>query len=675
MLNRFKIRTKLGAGFAIVILLLLVLAVVMAYSFSSIGVSSTKVTESVDRANTINTAIQYALRMQRDFLSYLATKNPQDSLDFEENLEKARASIEVIYNTALIEANKNAAKEIMDLFDDVSGKKKAFLAQEQTVRDIAAGGTSHARAGISGIDELVKAINESVANDKNVDADLFHLAHKVMEAKALVPEVLLRRDNLLTAQTAEAYAKYGKEFPEFMGKLIAALEEIKPITPPKFVDQLDKCTKEFITWKGIAENFVKNLQALYELRAPLIGEIGKSIETNSKMVERVTALINKEGDNQHHLIAKSQIWGYLISTLAVLFGIVICVILTRDITGGIHRAVSAIRLMAEEGNVDFEISSSDLNSHDEVGDLARAFGLLQHQLQTVEQLAKDLAEGNYTVTLKIRSEQDSMNIYLDKMIDQASTALREISEGVKQVTTGSEEVSSAAQTLSGGAQSAAASLEEITASMGEIGGQTKKNAEGATQARDLSQKASKAAGDGQKAMHEMTDAMERIMKNSHEIQRVIKVIDDIAFQTNLLALNAAVEAARAGAHGKGFAVVAEEVRNLAARSAKAAQETSELIAKSGQEIDKGGEVASRTAEVLNTIVDQVQQTTGLIAEIAVASNEQAQGVNQVTTGLQQIDVVTQQNTASAEESASAANEMSAMSINLQKLVAQFTLRA
>ena len=134
------------------------------------------------------------------------------------------------------------------------------------------------------------------------------------------------------------------------------------------------------------------------------------------------------------------------------------------------------------------------------------------------------------------------------------------------------------------------------------------------------------------------------------------------------------EAARAGAHGKGFAVVAEEVRNLAARSAKAARETADLIATSGKEIERGGEVASHTSEVLNTIVDQVKQTTDLIAGIAVASNEQAQGVNQVTIGLQQIDAVTQTNSASAEESASAANEMSSMAKNLRDLVAKFKLR-
>jgi methyl-accepting chemotaxis protein len=99
-----------------------------------------------------------------------------------------------------------------------------------------------------------------------------------------------------------------------------------------------------------------------------------------------------------------------------------------------------------------------------------------------------------------------------------------------------------------------------------------------------------------------------------------------------------------------------------------------LISTSGREIQKGGEVTTQTSEVLGTIVEQIKQTTDLVAGIATASNEQAQGVAQITIGLQQIDSVTQQNTAAAEESASAASEMSAMATNLQKLIAQFKVR-
>jgi len=245
-----------------------------------------------------------------------------------------------------------------------------------------------------------------------------------------------------------------------------------------------------------------------------------------------------------------------------------------------------------------------------------------------------------------------------------------LSEGSDQVASASGQISSASQSLAEGASEQAASLEETSASLEEIASMTKRNAENAISAKDLSADTRKAAEIGSSNMDEMNRAMADIQASSSNISKIIKTIDEIAFQTNILALNAAVEAARAGEAGMGFAVVADEVRNLAQRSAQAAKETADKIEDSIAKSVNGVAISGKVTESLNQIVTKARQVDELVAEIATASREQSQGLDQINTAVTQMDKVTQSNAAAAEESASASEELTAQAATLRELVAE-----
>ncbi len=155
-----------------------------------------------------------------------------------------------------------------------------------------------------------------------------------------------------------------------------------------------------------------------------------------------------------------------------------------------------------------------------------------------------------------------------------------------------------------------------------------------------------------------------LVQKSDDIAQAITVIDQIAFQTNILSLNAAVEAATAGEAGKGFAVVAQEVRNLASRSAEAANEIKSLVESANLTASSGKEIADDMTLGYSDLKDKIVQTKGMIEEVLVASKEQENGMTQINNAITELDKVTQENAHSSTQIDTLASDVASLSSNL-----------
>ncbi len=296
-------------------------------------------------------------------------------------------------------------------------------------------------------------------------------------------------------------------------------------------------------------------------------------------------------------------------------------------------------------------------------------------LNEARTVALRLAEGDLTSQIDVdRNDEIGQLMQAINGIGQGLTEIvGNVRNGSNEITSAAREIATGNTDLSARTSEQAASLEETASSMTQLTTTVRHNADNADQANRLVLAAASIAAQGRRVVDDLIARMSSIKSSSHQVERIVGEIEDIAFQTNILALNAAVEAARAGEHGRSFTVVAADVRSLAQRSAAAAKEIKGLIGESVLQIEDGSTLANEAGRTMTDIVSSVKRVTGIMGEISAASREQARGIEQVNVAVGRMDEMTQRNAALVEEAAAAAESLHAQAERLAQAVAAFRL--
>lgn len=319
------------------------------------------------------------------------------------------------------------------------------------------------------------------------------------------------------------------------------------------------------------------------------------------------------------------------------------------------------------------------------GDMAKLKTSVNQSLEEIEnaideitQSAQAMSQGDLTrlINGKHEGELNDLQQALNSSIHHLADMVQQIRQASMTVTHGANQISSGSNDLNQRTQAQTQSLIQTAASMEQMTASVQSNSQNAQRASQLAENAKQKTHAGVTIMQQTIEAMNDIESASHQISEIITLIDSVAFQTNLLALNAAVEAARAGEAGRGFAVVAGEVRNLAGRSADAANQIKQLINNTVSHIENGNALVNQSNQALQEIDEAISSVNEIVSEISTSTiststTEQATGISQVNHAISDMDQTTQNNAHLVEELTDHASDVNQQANELEKTVSGF----
>jgi methyl-accepting chemotaxis protein len=362
--------------------------------------------------------------------------------------------------------------------------------------------------------------------------------------------------------------------------------------------------------------------------------------------------------NANEVFASARLWVIVMIVLALGLTVLLALLLTRSIVSPLSEAVRVAEVVAS-GNLTqaIEVQGSD--------EPARLLGALKSMQQSLRSTIQNISDSS--TQLASASEE------LSAVTEDSTRGLHQQNNEIEQAATAVNQMTSAVEEVARNAVSTSEASSESNRTV----------QHGREQVRQTVDSISHLADD---VTHTASE-VEQLAGQVRDISKVLDVIRSIAEQTNLLALNAAIEAARAGEAGRGFAVVADEVRALAHRTQQSTREIEQMVSGIQQGTDKAVnamqnsnsrarstlDVAKAAGQALDEIAAAISQINERNLVIASASEEQAQVAREVDRNLVNIRDLSMQSSAGANQTSAASQELSRLAVDLNALVARFSI--